>query len=148
MKITTPLLILLLTAAGCVTRIETVESPQPQSQPVAETKPAEPKRQTVVDKRVVIDPLLVHVIRVVGIKSTMGSEGFLKIQVNVQSLVDSFKQFSYRIDWFDKNGKDLPMAASAPMPWTLLSHETSFLAATAPTPAARDFRVTFYGPGN
>ena len=95
------------------------------------------------DKRVVIDPALENVIQIVGVKSTLGTEGFLKIQVDVQSLIDSSKQFSYRIDWFDRNGQELPMAASAPMPWMLLSRETSFLAATAPTPAARDFRITF-----
>jgi uncharacterized protein YcfL len=145
MKITTPFLILLLTTtAGCVTRVETLEPPHPAGQ----RQTATPQRKTVVDKRVVIDPALTNIIRIVGIKSTMGAEGFLKIQVNVQSLVKSTKQFSYRIDWFDENGQELPMAASLPMPWTLLSQETSFLAATAPTPAARDFRVTFSGPGN
>jgi len=37
----------------------------------------------------------------------------------------------------------LPLAALSWLPWSLLSHETSMLAATAPTPAAKDFRVTF-----
>lgn len=135
-----PFLVLLLAAGGCVTHVETIPLPQAGAQP----KPIVPQRQTVTDKRVVIDPALVHAIRIVGIKSTMGPEGFLKIQVNVQSLFHTLQQFSYRIDWFDENGLNLPMAASAAMPWTLLSHETSFLAVTAPTPAARDFRVTFF----
>jgi len=143
MKITMPFLILLLAAAGCVTRVETIETPHPPGQ-----RQTVIQRKTVEDKRVVIDPALVHVIRIVGVKATMGSEGFLKVQVNVQNLVKASKQFSYRIEWFDENGQDLPMAASTSMPWTLLSQETSFLAATAPTPAARDFRVTFFGPVN
>jgi uncharacterized protein YcfL len=135
-------LILLLAAAGCVTRVETVQSPQPGSSRPEPVQSAL-QRQTVTDKRVVIDPALDQAIRLVGIKSVVGSEGYLKIQLNVQNQTGSVKNFSYRIDWFDKDGMALPMAASADLTWMLLSHETSFLAATAPTPAARDFRVTF-----
>jgi uncharacterized protein YcfL len=135
-------LILLLAAAGCVTRVETVQLPQPDA---SHPEPASPaaQRQTVADKRVVIDPALDHVIHIVGITSTTGPAGYLKIQLNVQNLTDAPKQFNYRIEWFDRDGLDLPLAASASLPWMLLSHETSFLAATAPTPAAKDFRVTF-----
>ena len=132
------LILLLAAAGGCVTSVETVKSPQ---QP-------EVQRQTVTDKRVVIDSSLEHAIRVVGIKSTTAHEGFLRIQVDVQNLTDSPKQFSYRIDWFDRNAQPLPMAGSASIPWMLLSRETSFLAATSPTPAAKDFCVTFLGPGD
>jgi len=132
-----PFLILLLAAAdGCVTRVETVEPAHPEA--------PQAQRQTVTDKRVVMDPALEQVIHIVGISSTPGSGGFLRIQLNVQNLTDSPKQFNYRIDWFDRDGLELPMAASAPLPWMLLSRETSFLAATAPTPAAKDFRVTFF----
>ena len=92
----------------------------------------------------VIDPALAHAIQIVAIKSTTGPEGYLKIQLNVQNLTDSPKRFSYRIDWFDREGLELPLAASVSLPWMLLSRETSFLAATAPTPAAKDFRVTFF----
>jgi uncharacterized protein YcfL len=146
MKIIMPFLIVLLAAAGCVTRVETVDIPQPATQ--AAQPQHQPERKTVTDKRVVIAPALAQAIRIVGVKASQGSEGFLKIQVNVQSLLDSSKQFSYRIQWFDREGLDLPMAGSALTSWMLLSHETSFLAATAPTPAAKDFRVTFLDSGN
>jgi uncharacterized protein YcfL len=131
------LILLLAAAAGCVTRVETAAPPHP-----AAAQPA-PRPQPVTDKRVAIDPVLANVIQVVGIKSTIGTEGYLRIQMNVQNLAGSPKQFSYRINWFDGEGQELPMANSAPLTWMLLSHETSLLAATAPTPAARDFRVFF-----
>ncbi len=134
------LLILLLAAAGgCVTSVETVKTPR--QQPAVQ-------RQTVTDKRVVIASSLEHAIRVVGVKETTAPQGFLRIQVDVQNLTDTPKQFSYRIDWFDGNAQPLPMADSPSFPWMLLSHETSFLATTAPTPAAKDFRVTFLGPSD
>jgi len=136
-------LFLLLAAGGCVTRVERMEP----AQPVAPAGLASPtsQHQTGTDKRVVIDPALDRVIRIVRIKSTMGSEGFLKIQLNVQNLTGALKRFSYRIDWLDGNGVVLPMAGGTSFPWMLLSHETSFLAITAPTPEAKDFRATF-GP--
>ena len=127
------LILLLAAAGGCVTRVETVQVPHPEA----------PQRQTVTDKRVVIAPPLDRAIHIVGIKSTTGAEGFLKIRLDVQNLTDSPQRFTYRIDWFDRDGLDLPMAALTSIPWTLLGHETSFLAATAPTPAARDFCITF-----
>jgi uncharacterized protein YcfL len=141
MKKLTPFLILLLTAvAGCVTRVERMEPAQPAAPATHAAPPAQ--SQTVTDKRVVIDPALQHVIHIVRIKSTMGAEGYLKIQLNVQKLTGFPKNCNYRIDWFDADGMSLPLAGTV-LPWMLLSHETSFLAATSPTPAARDFRVVF-----
>jgi uncharacterized protein YcfL len=125
-----------VSAGGCVTSVEKAKSPQ---QPAVQ-------RQTVTDKRAVIDASLQGTLRIVGVKSTISAGGFMKIQVDVQNLTDSSKQFSYRIDWFDREGSSLPMAASPATSWMLLSHETSFLAATSPTPAAKDFRVTFLSP--
>jgi uncharacterized protein YcfL len=142
MKITMPFLILLTATAGCVTKVET-GYPQPETPVVLVAQP-----RAITDKRVVIDPALNQTIQLVGIKSTTGPEGFLKIQVNIQNLTGSPKHISYRIDWFDRDGMELPMAASESLPWMLLSHETSFLAATSPTPTAKDFRVTFVGPGS
>jgi uncharacterized protein YcfL len=140
------LILLLAAAGGCVTRVETPgSSPQPSHR-----SPQQPaiQRQTVTDKRVIIGSSLEKALRIVGIKSTIGAGGFLRIQVDVQNLTDSSKQFSYRIDWFDREGAALPLAASPSISWMLLSRETSFLAATSPTPAAKDFRVTFLSLGD
>ena len=134
-KLTPFLALLLVAAAGCVTRVETVERPHPP--------PAVVPRQTVTDKRVMIDPALEHIIQIVGIRSKRGIDGFLKIQLNVQNLTGSIKGFSYRIDCTGGDGEPLRTVVATPFPWTLLAHETSFLAATAPTPEAKDFRITF-----
>lgn len=142
MKFTSELLMLVM-LTGCVTSVE-----NPGNPPARQAQPPIPlERKTVVDKRIVIDPALQQLIRLVGVRSSEGTGGFLKIQVDVQNLGDSLRQFSYRIDWLDSTGQLLPQA-SVSMPWTLLPHETSFLAVTAPTPSARDFRVTFIAPGD
>lgn len=133
---------ILLLAVGCTTHVENAGAPASAVPQSAAHQPAPPS-QAVSDKRVVMDPALEHAIHVVRIKSATGSGGYLRIQLNVENLTDSPKQFNYRIEWVDQYGQDLPLAALAWLPWTLLSHETSMLAATAPTPAAKDFRVTF-----
>ncbi len=136
MKIAVPYLILLLAmAGGCVT----------QSIPSNALSAVE--RQTVQDKRIVIEPALSSYIRIVGVKTAEVPGGFLRIQINVQSMMDTSQQFNYRITWFDENGVELPMADSALLNWMLLPHETSFLAATAPTPSAKNFRVYFLTVG-
>ena len=141
MKIAMPFGILLL-AVGCATHVENAGLPGPAApQPVAH-QPAAPN-QTATDKRVVMDPALERAIHVVRIKSAASPAGYLRIQLNVENLTDSPKQFNYRIEWVDQYGQDLPLAALSWLPWSLLSHETTMLAGTAPTPAAKDFRVTF-----
>jgi uncharacterized protein YcfL len=137
MKLAMSFAFMLLAAAGCATHATKAEPPHRVApQPAAQS-------QAVTDSRVVMDPALEHAIHVVRIKAEPGAAGYLRIQLNVQNLTDSPKHFSYRIEWFDRDGGELPLAALSWLPWTLLSHETSLLAATAPTPAARDFRVTF-----
>jgi uncharacterized protein YcfL len=127
-----PILLLAL-ASGCVTKSETVKTAYP---PV--------ERQTVVDKRIIIDSGVAGSVRLVGVKSSVGADGYLKIQINVQSLLDSPRPFDYRIDWFDSRGLALPLADATPMTWMFLPHETAFLAQNAPTPAARDFRMILF----
>jgi uncharacterized protein YcfL len=136
------LILLLAVAGGCVTRVERYEPPQP-APPSARPIDSTDKNQTVTDKRVVIDSSLKRVIKIVRMTTKMSPEGYLKIQLNVQNETGAPQHFRYRIDWYDQDGKGLPLSDTLPMDWMLLSHETSFLAATSPTPAARDFRVIF-----
>ncbi len=135
------LILVLAVVSGCVTRVERPEPPRPVL-PAGTVVPATPSKDEL-DKHVVIDPSMDHVIKIVRITSKVSPEGYLKIQLNVQNQTGSLKHFRYRIDWYDQEGFGLPLASTSAMDWTLLSHETSFLAATAPTPAAKNFRVIF-----
>lgn len=132
---------LLAMAAGCVTHVEPFGAPQPEPPP--KPVPAPAGTQAVTDNRVIIDPALAHTIRLVKIASSTSRDGYLKVQLNIQNMTGSYKQFRYRVDWIGEDGLSLPMAESVPMEWTLLKQETSFLALTSPTPAARSFRVVF-----
>jgi uncharacterized protein YcfL len=99
-------------------------------------------RKRVDDKRAIIDPSLARVLQIVGLKTAETKEGYLRIQIDIQNLTDAVQKFEYRIDWYDREGQPLPMAAEVSTPWVMLSRETSFLGATSPTPAAGDFRIT------
>ena len=148
MKTLLPLLVISLFAVtGCVTHVESSFS-QPEPPPPAQTPPSAGRyppapTQAVSDKRVVIDPALQRVIRVVRIKSSVSPEGYLKLQLNVHNQTDSLAHFSYQVDWFDEDGRPLPMYGVGELKWNLLAGETSFLALTAPTVDVRDFRVLF-----
>jgi len=123
--------------AGCGS---TVPAPQPvrSSQPAAAPQPLPEK-----DTRVIVDTTLDRTLRVLGVKSSTGPDGLLKIQVIVRNITDSPRRFSYRIEWFDENGAVLPMALGDSLPWMLMAGETSSFVATAPAVTAKDFGVAF-----
>ena len=68
---------------------------------------------------------------------------YLKIEVTVQNISDAPQRFSYRIEWFDKEGERLQLGTDDAIPWMLMPHEVSSIAMTAPTPMAADFGIAF-----
>jgi len=128
------LLLALLALAGCA-------SPAPH--------PAEPARaaEKLADRRVTVDPALRDILRVIQVRDMPATQGYLKFQVDVQNLSSSAKTIIYQVDWLDEAGGSLGLATEAP-PCTLFRSETLPIAISAPTPAARDFRITFRPRGN
>jgi Protein of unknown function (DUF1425) len=102
-----------------------------------------PQRPSAGDKRFVIAPELLGVLHVVRVLLDNPPGTYLKIQVTVQNMTDAPQSFSYRIDWFDKEGERLPLGADNAIPWMLMPHEVSSVAATAPVPTAADFGIAF-----
>jgi uncharacterized protein YcfL len=141
MKIKHALLLASLTAAvllpvGCTT-VNTLEPAQPVAQ-----------RDMVSDKRVVTDSTLNRRVRVVGINQATGPGGFLKIQIEVENTTSRIQAFTYRVEWFDENGMIINLPTKTALPRTLEGKEKASLTATAPTPAAKDFRIKFLEPTN
>jgi uncharacterized protein YcfL len=128
------LLLALLALTGCA-------SPAP--------RPAEPARaaEPLLDKRVTVDPALRDVLRVIRVRDMPATQGYLKFQVDVQNLSSAAKTIIYEVDWLNEDGGSLGLATEAP-PCTLFRGETLPIAITAPTPAARDFRITFRPRGH
>jgi hypothetical protein len=102
-----------------------------------------PQRPSAADKRYVIAPELLNVLHVVRVLLDNPPETYLKIQVTVQNMTDAPQSFSYRIDWFDKEGERLQLGPENAVPWMLLPREVSSVAVTAPVPTAVDFGIAF-----
>ena len=91
----------------------------------------------------IVDTALDRTLQIIGVGTMTGPDGLLKIQVNVKNLTESPRWFSYRIEWFDKDGALMPEASGDNLPWMLLAGETSSIVATAPAVTAKDFGVAF-----
>lgn len=128
--------LLLFTAlgpVGCAT-LSTVEPGRPIGQ-----------RQMVTDLRIVNEPGL-SFLQILGVNTSTGPEGFLKIQVEIQNVSGWQQSFTHRVEWFDASGMVIPLPTTTPIPMTLQSGETKYLTATAPTPRAKDFRLKLFNP--
>ncbi|HWD19319.1 MAG TPA: YcfL family protein [Verrucomicrobiae bacterium] len=119
--------------AGCMSSVNTTEPLQPSASP-----------QAVVDKRVITDPGLDNAAQVTGVYSSTGPQGFLKVELRVQNQTHARQAFSYRFAWMDQNGMTIDLPTATAIPVTLEGRETTALVAMAPTPLAKDFRVTFF----
>jgi uncharacterized protein YcfL len=117
-------LLALVLFAGCATH----QASQPAPVPTVEKKP---------DRRVILDPALRAILKVVAVNSETGGDNILKFQVDVQNLT-----LVYQIDWFDKAGTSLGIKYND-LHWLLLPHETGPLTMTAPSPLVKDFRLSF-----
>src|SRR2546425_8062635 len=116
---------------GCTT-VNTVEPAQPTAQ-----------RQMIDDKRVITDITLHNRVRILGVNKTPNTEGFLKIQVEVQNMTSRRQSFTYRVEWFDENFMIIQLPTASSIPRTLEGKESAFITATAPTERAKDFRIKF-----
>jgi hypothetical protein len=147
MKPPAPLLFVWLAATGCAPAVNNSQPfPPAAAPPVRAAAPPPVHAAAAPAKRVIIDPSLESALQVVKATTARGAEGYLKIQVDVENRSEAPRPFRYCIEWLDGDGAVLTMAGNGFLEWMLRGHETSSIAATAPTPAATDFRITFLGP--
>lgn len=114
---------------GCTT-VNTVERAEPVGQ-----------KQMVGDKRIQTDSSLGRRVQVVGVNESTGPGGLLNVQVEVHNGTGSLQHFNYRFEWYDMEGMLVSKSTSAFIPRQIEGKESIMLSATAPVPAARDFRL-------
>jgi uncharacterized protein YcfL len=125
-----------LALAGCASdgaSSPAPQNPQPPAHPAAQ--PAAP------EERVIVDNSLNGRIRVLKVIPSTRSNGLLEIQVVVKNIVTASQWLSYRVEWYDEDGKLVPSASGGVIPWLLLPGETASFFATAPGASAKDFEV-------
>lgn len=122
--------------AGCTrTMVNTVEPASSTAQP-----------QMLSDQRVLTDQTLNNKVRIIGLNTWTGPQGFLKIQASVQNRTRKVASFTYRVEWFDENGIIIETPSSPATPRSIEARQTVYVTATAPTTRARDFRISFLEP--
>lgn len=127
---------LLLAMTGCrSTSVNTVE-------PVSQVG----QKQMISDQRVLTDQTLNNIVRIVGVNTATGEEGFLKIQVQVENRTRTARAFTYQVEWYDENGMIIESPIRVARPRTIEAREVVSITATAPTPRAKDFRIKFLEP--
>jgi uncharacterized protein YcfL len=119
--------LVLVFLAGCATHQQTLPAPTPDTKP---------------DKRIILDPALHGVLQVVAVHTQTGGDSVLQFQVDVKNLTSAPQALTYQVDWLDKDGVSLQVHY-ADMHWLLLPHENAPFTMTAPTPLAKDFRLSF-----
>jgi len=119
-----------------------------KSTSVNSVEPASPSGQTqmISDQRVLTDQTLNNIVRIIGVNTATGVEGFLKVQVQVENRTRKARSFTYQVEWFDENGMIIDSPTRVAMPRTIEAREVMAITATAPTPRAKDFRMKFLEP--
>ena len=104
------------------------------------------QKQMISDQRVLTDQTLNNIVRIVGVNTATGAEGFLKIQVQMENRTRRARSFTYQVEWYDENGMILNSPSRVAQPRTIEAREVATITATAPTPRAKDFRIRFLEP--
>ena len=102
--------------------------------------------QMISDQRVLTDQTLNNIVRIVGVNTATGAEGFLKVQVQVENRTRKARSFTYQVEWYDEDGMIIDSPIRVARPRTIEARELLAITATAPTPRAKDFRIKFLEP--
>ena len=93
------------------------------------------------DKRVITDPFLGSRAKILGVVETRTSNGFLRVQVEIENASTTTKHIEYLFEWFDNDGNLIPSVTRAYRVREILGRETIYLSAISPSEQAADFQL-------
>ena len=93
-----------------------------------------------IDRRVTIAEDLGTAVWVTDVRLMKGPSSHFTMQANVVNNTDGVVRMEYRVDWLDATGTVIPSVVSTWQPMSAAAREVVPLQATAPSPAAVDFR--------
>lgn len=129
---TTVLSVIFLTQ-GCATRsVNTVENAQSEAIP-----------QMVIDKRILTDPSLSRSVYIVGVNEAYTDDGYRKVQVQLYNRTRKMKAFTYRVEWYDKDGMMIGSPMDHRTPTQIEGGQKKSIPILSTSPKAVDFRFTF-----
>ena len=92
------------------------------------------------DRRVTVAPDLGTAVWVTDVRLAKGPSSHFTMQANVVNNTYGDVRMEYRVDWLDATGTVIPSVVSTWQPMSAAAREVVPLQATAPSPAAVDFR--------
>ena len=92
------------------------------------------------DRRVTVAPDLGAAVWVTDVRLAKGPSSHFTMQANVANNTDGVMRMEYRVDWLDATGTVIPSVVSTWQPMSAAPRQVVPLQATAPSPAAVDFR--------
>lgn len=93
------------------------------------------------DRRVTVAPDLGTAVWVTDVRLAKGPSSHFTLQANVVNNTYGDVRMEYRVDWMDATGTVIPSVVSTWQPMSAAAREVVALQATAPSPAAVDFRL-------
>lgn len=106
-------------------------------EPMRQVNPA----RTIEDKRIITDPSLQRRVTVVAVNEAEGAGGHIRVQVEVRNTTRSYRRFSYKFEWFDRDGFLVELPTVGFRASQLEGGETRMLVSVAPTAEAKDFKL-------
>jgi uncharacterized protein YcfL len=93
------------------------------------------------DRRVTVSPDLGAAVWVTDVRLANGASTHCTLQANVANNTDDVVPVEYRVVWLDGSGMEIPRVVSTWQFKSAAPREVFALTATAPSPAAADFRL-------
>lgn len=128
------LALLLLVGTGCNTNQHGVNTVEPSNPAYV--------RHTIPDKRVIRDRETARAVSVLQVIDGTTDTGLARVGVEVQNLRRSVFRFNYRFDWFDAQGLPVSTPTATMISQQIEAGQVLVLTSVAPTPQAKDFRLT------
>lgn len=98
---------------------------------------------TVVYKQIITNGWLKYKANIVGVREATVNGDMKRIAVDVYSDQLTTQRFSYRFDWSDEAGMPVGSPTASMMPVTIKPKETITITSVSPSPAAKQWRLTF-----
>lgn len=127
-------LALLGAGTGCSTNQNGVNTVEPANPVYVE--------RSIPDKRVIRDHETARSVAVLKVIDGSSDTGLARIGVEVQNLSRSVYRFNYRFDWFDHQGLPVATPTATMLSQTIEAGQVFTLTSVAPTPNAKDFRLS------
>lgn len=96
----------------------------------------------IADSRILTDPSLGRRVYVIGLNDAFTEDGYRKVQITLYNRTRRMASFTYRVEWFDKEGMLIKSPMSNRTAYQIEGGQQLSIPVVATSPNAVDFRCT------